>query len=44
LENLDCEKVTTSILKNSRFKNFEYEIDEKILKNILSISKKVFLG
>ena len=44
LENLDSEKVTTSILKNSRFKNFEYEIDEKILKNILSISKKVFLG
>ena len=43
LENLDCEKVATTILKNSRYKNFEYEIDEKILKNILLISKKVFL-
>lgn len=43
LEFLDIEKVASKVLKNSRSKNFEYKIDNHTLKNILSISKEIFL-
>ena len=43
LEFLDIEKVASKVLSNSRSKNFGYNIDNQILKNILSISKKLFL-
>lgn len=43
LEFLDIEKVALRVLSNSRSKNFGYNIDNQILKNILLISKKIFL-
>ena len=43
LKFLDIEEVALKVLDNSRSKNFEYKINNKILINILSHSKKIFL-